>query len=397
MHQIALPALEAVVSLIRCEVPPPVPVVATTAPVREHQSLYLSARDCLYAVHAADGTARWCQQVKLTRTRAVSAPPGISSPPPPRMVFASPRAHKGVVYVCAHGFGEYTCAFNAGDGSLRWWTPTDARVASMPFMDWAVPLVRDGIVYSGTYALNEPDGTVLGRISIDTQAEGALALHALSDDTLYATTQRGIYAINAQDGQIRWLYQPETILSGPPVVSGRLLFAGTRGWVGYPQKTYFRALDVETGAEVWRYPMGGYIGAVVHHETIYVSSDDCSLYALEKNSGMMRWQHQFAAPGHYPATTADNVLYLTTDGAYALRSEDASVRWHQDLGSSPSVSFGPPVVVDGAIYLARIDGHGWGVLYAFNARTGVEYWHTPYPRNSLAVPLAPATDAFSSH
>jgi outer membrane protein assembly factor BamB len=303
----------------------------------------------------------------------------------------------GVVYVCAYGFGEYTCAFNADDGSLRWWTPTDARVASMPFMDWAVPLVRAGMVYSGTYALNVPDGSVLGRIPIDTVAEGALALHALSDETLYASNQRGIYAINAQDGQIRWLYQPETILSGPPVVSGRLLFAGTRGWVGYPQRSYFRALDVETGAEVWRYPMGGYIGAVVHHETIYVSSDDCSLYALEKNSGMLRWQHQFASPGRYPATIADNVLYLTTDGAYALRSEDGGVRWHQDLGSSASVSFGPPVVIDSAVYLARIDGHGWGVLYAFNTRTGAEYWRTPYPQYSIAGPLAIARDAFSSH
>jgi hypothetical protein len=31
-----------------------------------------------------------------------------------------------------------------------------------------VPLVRDGIVYSGTHALNAQDGTVLWRIPIDT-------------------------------------------------------------------------------------------------------------------------------------------------------------------------------------------------------------------------------------
>ena len=69
MRQIALPDLEAVVSLTPCDIPPPVPVVTTVAPVREHQSFYLSAGGCLYAVNAADGTARWCQQVKLTRTR----------------------------------------------------------------------------------------------------------------------------------------------------------------------------------------------------------------------------------------------------------------------------------------------------------------------------------------
>ncbi len=398
MHQIALPALEAVVSLNPCQALPPVPVVTTVAPVGEHQSLYLAARECLYAVHAADGTARWCQQVKLTRTREVTYHPGVSYLPPPRMSFAAPRVVHDVVYVSAHGFGEYTCAFTAGDGALRWWTPTDARVVSMPFMEWAVPLVKDGVVYSGTYALNQPDGAVLWRIGIDTDAEGALSLHALTDETLYATTHMGIYAINAKDGQIRWLYTPRepTILSGPPVVDGRLLYVGTRGFFGYPQKSYFRALDVETGAEIWRYPVvGSYSGAVVQHETIYVGSGDRSLYALDALNGRLRWQCQFASPARCPATIADNVLYITTDGAYALSSEDGRVLWHQDLGSSPRVSFGQPVVLDEALYLVRIDGRGWDALYALDTHNGAEYWHTPYPRYSLAAPLAVARDAFS--
>ena len=242
MHQIALPALEAVVSLNPCQVPPPVPVVTTVAPVREqHLSLYLAARECLYAVHAADGTAHWCQQVKLTRTREVTYHPGVSSPPPRRMSFATPRVVGGVVYVCIGGFGEYTCAFTASDGALRWWTPTDARVVSMPFMDWAIPLVTDRIVYSGTYALNERDGSVLWRVAIDTDAEGALSLHALTDETIYATTTMGIYAINAQDGRIRWLYTPQepTILSGPPVVAGHLLYVGHQRLLRLPAEELF--------------------------------------------------------------------------------------------------------------------------------------------------------------
>src|SRR5262249_48330738 len=156
----------------------------------------------LYAVDAADGRARWCQQVQLFRTREVRSPPEVSVPPPPRMHFATPRVVDGVsgvdgqVFVCMYGFGSYTCAFAADDGALRWWTPTDATVISMPFMDFAVPLVHNGIVYSGTYALSEQDGTVLWRIAIETLEEGTLALHALVDETLYASTTRGISAIN---------------------------------------------------------------------------------------------------------------------------------------------------------------------------------------------------------
>src|SRR5262249_41689362 len=153
---------------------------------------------------------------------------GTSYPPPPRAVFRVPRVVNGALYICvdASGAGAFTCAFTACDGSLRWHTPTDARVTS----DQAAPLVTDRIVYSSTYALNERDGTVRWRIDIDGRAEGALALHALVDDTLFATSQRGIYAINAQAGQIRWLYTSEEhrLLSGPPIIAGRLLYAGTR-------------------------------------------------------------------------------------------------------------------------------------------------------------------------
>ncbi len=389
MRQHSIPSWDEV-TLSQDQAPLPVPVVTMVAPLRERQSLYLTTPDCLYAVHAEDGTTRWSQQVTLTKpTRERIYHPGASYPPPLRMTFATPRVVNGVVYVTMSAYGAYTCAFSADDGSLRWRTPTDGRVSSMLFVDFAVPLVSDGIVYSGTYVLNEQDGAVLWRIGIDTREEGTLSLHALSDDTLYATTQMGIYAINAQDGQIRWLYPPDdqSVLSGPPVVSGRLLYAGTGGSVGYPERSYCCALDVETGLETWRYPMSHYIGAVVHNESVYVSSGDRSLYALDKNSGALRWRHQFGAPGHYSATIAQNVLYINADGSYAINSEDGAVLWRQPLGSGPSVTFRQPAVLAGVVYLARIDGRGRGTLYALDTRTGAEYWHTPYP-SALAVALA---------
>lgn len=388
MHQIELPALEAVVQLNRCEAPPPIPLVTTVAPVSAHESLYVAAGNCLYALDASDGTARWCQQVTLIRTREVIPPPWVSYPPPPRLVFGTPRVVNGMVYVSVYGFGAYTCAFTADDGALRWWTPTDAEAAAM---DQAVPLVADDIVYSGSYALNEQDGAVLWQIDIDTRTEGTLALHARADETIYATTHQGIYAINARNGQIRWRYLPDEPrhISGPPVVAGHLLYAGTSGSVWPPEKNYVFALDVETGAESWRRPIDGYIGAVVHNETIYVSSGDRYLSALDTKSALLRWRYQFAAPGHYPATSAENALYLSADGVYALSSEAGAVLWRQPLGSRPSVWFSQPVVQGGVVYLVRSDGYGHGqvMLYALDPRTGGEYWHTLYP-SAIAVALA---------
>src|SRR2546423_486776 len=84
-----------------------------------------------------------------------------------------------------------------------------------------------------------------------------------------------------------------------------VLCVGTSGSVDHPEKSYFCVLDTEKGTERWRYTMGSYIGAVIHNESIYVSSGDRYLYALEKNNGSLRWKYQFVFPGHYPATIAE--------------------------------------------------------------------------------------------
>ncbi len=378
------------VALNRCQDPPPVALVATVAPVGAQQTLYVATSDRVYAVYASDGTVRWCQQVQPTQERIQewSARHDIHREPPPHLLFGTPRVTNGVVYICASGYGKYTYAFNAGDGALRWRTPTDAWRVSMPFGDFAVPLVQDGIVYSGTSALNEQDGTMLWRIAIETDW---FSPQALVDGTLYAVTQMGIHAINAQNGEVRWHYQPDayTMISGPLVVADDLLYVGTSGSVAHPEKSYCCALDAETGTLRWQDPLRkGYVGAVIDNERLYVSAGDRHLYALEKHNRSLHWKRQFWTSGHSSATLAENVLYLNRDGAYALSSADGTVLWHQHLGSNPSISFTPPVVLDGVVYLASIDGGGHSMLYALNASNGTEYWHSPYPHQ--IIPLAVA-------
>jgi outer membrane protein assembly factor BamB len=401
------------VALQRCQDQPPVSVVTTVAPVGEHQrhavvvgwgqvrvdpddhvalmgeqqTLYVTCLDHLYAINASDGSVRWCQQVKLTQEliEAWSARPHAQHFPPPDMTFGTPRVANGVVYVCASGYGSYTCAFTAEDGALRWRTPTDAWSVAIPFADYAVPLVRDGIVYHGTYALNTQDGTVLWRIPIDT---GWLSLQALVDGTLYAMSQEGVYAVNVQNSQVRWRYETPMSPGGPLVVADHLLYVGTLGSVAHPEQSRFYALDADTGRLRWEFPLGNsYAGAVFDNESIYVSSRDQHLYALEKHNGSLRWQYRFDYPTYHTATIIGNVVYINIHGAYALSSMDGTLLWHKDLENSS-------VVVDGVVYLASADGLQASILYALNASNGAEYWHKHYP--SSIVPLAVVKSAFSS-
>jgi outer membrane protein assembly factor BamB len=305
------------------------------------------------------------------------------------MRFGTPRVTNGVVYACASAGSGDTFAFNAGDGSLRWRARTDCWIVDIPFEDNAVPMVKDGIVYDGTYALRQQDGTVLWRTAINTQTEGALSLQALVGDTLYANTENYVFAINARNGKVLWRYGPDTLMpiGGALVVADHVLYVGTLGSVDHPEASRFYALDADTGKLRWQYRMGAYQGAVIHNNSIYVSSRDQCLYALDKNTGSLRWKYKFVYPTYNIATIAGNILYINIDGAYALNSADGTVLWHKELGSSPSVSFTPPVILEGVVYLASIDGSGHSILYALNASNGAEYWHshTPYQVAPLAV------------
>jgi outer membrane protein assembly factor BamB len=352
----------------------------------EHQMLYVTDADCLYAVNASNGTGRWCQQMKLTKD--LSSHPGRIHRPLPSLTFGTPRVVNGVVYVCASGYGRYTCAFNAGDGSLRWRTPTDAWSVSIPFVDYAVPGVKDGIVYNGTYALHAQDGSVLWRIAVDTRW---LSLQALVDSTLYTVTQPAIYAINAQNGEVRWRFESDySVFGGPLVVADNLLYAGTLGSVDHPEKSRFYALDADTGMLRWQQPMGdSYMRALIHNESIYVSSRDWHLYALEKHNGSLRWKYKVVFPTPYTVTIVGNVVYIGGYYAlYALNSEDGTVLWHKDLERSSASFYGTPSVVDGVVYLASTDGPGRSMLYALNASNGAENWHNHYPYKVALLAVA---------
>lgn len=408
MHQDPTPVSDDV-TLHRCQDLPPLSVVMIAAPVEErqtfylgvgqvgvdiddrvapvgeHQLFYVTASDRLYAVDASDGTVRWCQQVKPpSEWRNL---PGRIHRPPPQMQFGTPRVTNGVVYVCASGYRKYTYAFNAEDGTLRWRTPTDGWIVSMPFGDYAVPLVSDGIVYNGTYAMHEKDGTVLWCRAIDTRW---LSVQALVDGTLYAVTQEGIYAINAQNSEVRWRYDTPMTIGGPLVVADHLLYVGTLGTADHPEKSRFYALDADTGMLRWEYPMGdSYIRAVIHNESIYVSSRDWYLYALNKYNGGLRWKYKVVFPTAYTVTIVGNIVYISGYYAlYALSSEDGTVLWHKDLERSSASFYGTPSVVDGVVYLASIDESRRSMLYALNASNGVEYWHNHYPYRIALLAVA---------
>ena len=355
--------------------------VTTISPLLTQRSIYFGgASSNLYALNAQTGRLRWCIHASVTGGNRCSR--SIECMPPPFVMFGTPKVVDGVVFVCASGsFGPgYTYSFNATDGSLRWRTKTDCWQVSIPFGDYAIPLVNNDVVYSGTYALRAQNGYILWRSHPNVATEGEYILLALVDGVIYGDTEGAVYAINARDGSILWHYPPKSNMAvgGPLVVSNQMLFVGTQGSVDQPETSALYAINIANGSLKWYYLMGDYAGAALLNNVVYVASGDQHLYAFNISNGTLLWRYKFNDPVSisYPTITPNGILYINVDGPYAMDSTNGSVLWHKTLGSSQSVFFTPSEVIDGVDYLARRGGgQGYDTLYALNASTGAEYWH----------------------
>jgi eukaryotic-like serine/threonine-protein kinase len=348
------------VVLSNCQGHPPSISVTANLPAPDAHFIYVGSGGNLYALNAANGAMLWCKQVKITG----NFPCPHSCPPPPFMLFGQPTVVDGVVYVCASGYQGYTYAFRARDGSLLWRVESNCAVDSIPFADYAVPLVDHGIVYTGSYALRAQDGKILWSTSL------GVSFQSLVGGVLYANTEDTIYALNANNGSVRWHYEAPD--RAP--VGGRLVISGNR--------VYFGTLASE---DQWEFSMGSYSGATLLNDLVYVSSRDQYLYALQVSNGTTRWRFKSVYPVYNTAAGANDVLYINMDGPYALNAETGKVIWHQTLGSSPSVGFTPSTVIGNVLYLASTDGQGNSTLYALNANTGAIYWHSSSIRQVMPL------------
>ena len=349
------------------------------------RSLYFGGnRGNLYAVNAQTGSLRWCIRLSDPAPQITPRPCPFAHCPsiPAFLIVGTPAVVDGVVYVCVSGSDETgsTYAFNASDGSLRWHTASSCGMNSMAFMNNAIPLVDDGVVYSGLCALRAQDGQVLWQeIRANILQEGVFMPLAEADGILYASTQAAVYALNAADGSVRWRYPPHAEMTVGGLlavsVSNQTLIVGTQGSVDQPETSAAYAVNIGNGSLRWYHLMGDYKGATFLNNVAYVSSGNSYLYAFNAINGTERWRSKLSY-SPYPPIVAQGILYTNSNGAYAVDSADGKVLWHQSLGYDQSFSFGPSVVIDGTDFLSGTDGSGGGTIYALDARTGAEYWHS---------------------
>jgi len=341
------------------------PVISATAPGA--QTLYVGSFDSLYAINAANGAQQWCKQATLSGTFPC---PGRSCPRPPFLIFGRPAVANGVVYVCVWGYGGYTYALRASDGSQLWRVKTDCAVNSDPFTDYAMPLLDHDVVYSATYALRAQDGAIFWHTSLD------VAFQQLVNGVIYACSEYTVYALNDRDGSLLWRYEvPDRApLSGRLTVDGGHVYFGTLDSVGVNNGALY-TLNASSGALLWRFTQGAYYDVSTLPTFVFVIGRDRTIYALNSSNGAIRWSFKLVSFIYASSVDGHKTLFVSADGIYALQAGSGAVIWYQAFHADQSVDFTPVTAGNGVAYLGRTDGRGNSVLYALNASTGAEYWH----------------------
>ena len=256
-------------ALKRCD-GQPVPMNTAAAPAAPPAIYAGSVGGNLYAFSSQDGSARWCDQFAITQK--FPCPPGSHCPPPPIAQVGKPLLAGNVLYACVSGYGGVTYAFNASDGALRWKRESGCQIVSIPFGDYAQPLLVNGLLYSGKYALEPASGAIRWQMPMDA------TIGAVADGVIYAYTEDSVYALSAGSGAIRWQYKLSAPIGNRPTVAGGKVYVGDINGDSPPYtpgQPDTHALNASDGTLLWSYPTG-----VIASSSAVVSKDQLQVIGV---------------------------------------------------------------------------------------------------------------------
>lgn len=296
------------------------------------------------------------------------------------VVNSTPAVWDGVVYVGSRD--GYLYALRASDGSLVWKSKSGVRM-----FRWVSyggirgsPVVGSGLVAVGgcdgrVRALGVRDAARLW--TFDTGTEGCYSSPALVDGTLYVGSDglsgSSVFALDARSGRERWRFRTPTQIFATPAVSRGLLYVHARGdhvyalraadgsvaWkVPAPSaqgetsafadmaksspavargKVYvgvgreLLALDAGTGAVRWRQPTGGAVDSspLVVGGTVYVGSDDRSVYGFDAETGRRVWSFATGGKVSVSPSAGERLLLVGSNDGFLYAFSGAS-------GSAPA-------------------------------------------------------------
>ena len=344
--------------------------------------LTISSDGMVFSISAQDGTKEWS-----------FALPG---PPTASFSLSAPRTRGSVVYVSHPGSATVVALALAHNC----WSPSAGTGIEPGDLLWQFTSPAGSTAFvKSTPAVHEAIDGSLGPINAN------LA------DILYIADDTGtVYALNMTQASAATSTAPTVWWSlpiGSPVTTaltvhpyGSALFTGCRDG-------FIRALSTDGSASIlWSFKTGAALSvspglAVGIDGTVYVTSFDSYLYAINGSSGSLRWSFQAAGGDQVfgathigggsslsassPVVMADGTVYVgSNDGYIYAVGMNGAVRWR--VQTQGAVQASPAVSSDGTVYISSKDGYFYslantlGSPCAYTADCNMWAGSTPFGR-----------------
>ena len=255
---------------------------------------------------------------------------------------------------------------------------------------------RGDLRHSGVYA-----GTGVAKLngvkwSFHTGA-AVISSPAVAGGAVYfGSADHNLYAVDASAGTLKWKFPTQARVSSSPAVADGLVYFGS-----YDGNFY--AVDAGSGKEKWHFQTGGerrYAAKHLHGSlpvaetmpdpfdvylsspavsggTVYFGSSDQNVYALDAQSGKMKWKFATGDVVHASPAIVDGVVFIGSWDSYfyALDAATGEQKWRFKTGDDPDTHNqvgiqSSAAVADGMVYFGCRDSQ----LYALDVRTGEKKW-----------------------
>lgn len=301
----------------------------------------------------------------------------------------------------------------SGIGHVRWKFQTGGAVYSSP-------VVADGIVYVGSndhylHAIDARKGSEVWKFKTGANVNGTAAV---ANGVVYFLSLDGnAYASNARTGVSIWKFETggesrlsaagiyglmpsrevlpdlwDFFLSSPTVTGGTVYF-------GSGDHNIY-ALDAETGKLKWKHLAGDVVHSspAVVNGVLYIGCWDGAMYALDAQSGELKWKFATGTdPSHFmqgipgSAAVSEGVVVFGSrdNNLYALDANSGQLIWKRDNQNSWVIA--SPAILDGVVYVTTSDSFKFR---AINLKTGQELFDDTFKAYSFSSPTIASGHAY---
>jgi outer membrane protein assembly factor BamB len=280
--------------------------LAASAPAITGDTVYIGGWEELYAISTQTGKIEWI----------FYAEPGSGDG-----LYADPAVDAGTIYF---GGANHFYAVDSKTGQENW----KVKLSGWPR---SVPTVYDGLVYIGTfnvdnvtdtylYALDSKTGQEKWKFKAPAEGGGIAGAVAVTDGVAYVSTYAdSLLALDAKNGQEKWHYNTGLVALGAPAVAYGMVYVMDHGTL--------HAIDAQTGKEKWQQLQGNtplFSDPVLADGIVYFTSTEDNhgqpsggLHAIDAQSGQKLWD--FSAPGitsRAPAVADGTVYFGSEEGTF---------------------------------------------------------------------------------